>query len=370
MVAFWPWRGDSSSTADFEKTLSTLSTKITDTQASLDKLRSSSRRAQVLWTLYLSFAYLVYAIVLLLVVGYKNLGAYEWTGLSGGPVLIYTTRTTLAAIYNFRIESLSTRLKDYQQERAKTIQKLKDATKYDSTMELIEKYGGAEGQHKGKKKKDAGEENADAKGGNKRLFSAPPQRTPGRTLMPPPPTANIQHDRPASSPVPGSNSNPMEPSAEFAPNADFSGPPPFFPATPRPALPPSRYSSYSTASAETHWYDRIFDVLLGEDETAPKNRIVLICQSCRLVNGQAPPGTKSLAEVGSWKCISCGTLNGEMDEGKRIMNEVLGAARDAAAEEETTSSDDIVDVRAEDVKEEDEEEEQTGTVRRRGKGRK
>ncbi|KAJ3500781.1 hypothetical protein NM208_g17071 [Fusarium decemcellulare] len=80
-------QGDSSSTADFEKTLSTLSTKITDTQASLDKLRSSSRRAQVLWTLYLSFAYLVYAIVLLLVVGYKNLGAYEWTGLSGGPVL-------------------------------------------------------------------------------------------------------------------------------------------------------------------------------------------------------------------------------------------------------------------------------------------
>ncbi|KAJ3532246.1 hypothetical protein NM208_g8526 [Fusarium decemcellulare] len=74
---------------------------------------------------------------------------------------------------------------------------------------------------------------------------------------------------------------------------------------------------------------------------------------------------------GTRLCISCGMLNGEMDEGKRIMNEVLGAARDAAAEEETTtSSDDIVDVRAEDVKEEDEEEEQTGTVRRRGKGRK
>ena len=79
-------QGDSS-TASFEKTLSTLSTKITETQASLDKVRASSRRAKVLWTLYLSFAYLVYAIVLLLVVGYKNLGAYEWTGLAGGPVL-------------------------------------------------------------------------------------------------------------------------------------------------------------------------------------------------------------------------------------------------------------------------------------------
>lgn len=41
----------------------------------------------MLWTLYLGFAYLVYAIVLLLVVGYKNLGAYEWTGVAGGPIL-------------------------------------------------------------------------------------------------------------------------------------------------------------------------------------------------------------------------------------------------------------------------------------------
>lgn len=80
-------QGDDSSTASFEKTLSTLSTKITDTQALLDRVRSSSRRARVLWTLYLSFAYLVYTIVLLLVIGYKNLGAYEWTGLVGGPVL-------------------------------------------------------------------------------------------------------------------------------------------------------------------------------------------------------------------------------------------------------------------------------------------
>ncbi|EEU35287.1 uncharacterized protein NECHADRAFT_59547 [Fusarium vanettenii 77-13-4] len=365
MVAFWPWKGES---ADFEKTLSSLSSKIADTQASLDKVRSNSRRARVLWTLYLSFAYLVYAIVLLLVVGYKNLGAYEWTGLCSGPLLIYTTRTTLAAYYNFRIESLSARLKDHQQERAKTIQKLKDATKYDSTMELIEKYGG-EGPTKGKKKKGGAEDNSEDKmDGKNQPGGGPAQGVPGRTRMPPPPTANIQRREgpPAGSPMPASN--PLEPSAEFAPNAEFSGPPPaFFPSTPNP--PPSTYSSYSTS--ETHWYDRIFDVLLGEDETAPKNRIVLICQSCRLVNGQAPPGTKTLAEMGSWRCMSCGALNGEMDEGQRIVNEVLDAAMDAAAEEETTSSDDIVDVTVDDVKKESEEDGPAAGVRkRRGKGKK
>ncbi|KAM0547855.1 hypothetical protein ACHAPJ_010201 [Fusarium lateritium] len=375
MVAFWPWRAESSSTASFEKTLSTLSTKITDTQASLDKVRANSRRVRVLWTLYLSFAYLVYAIVLLLVVGYNNLGAFEWGGLLGGPVLIYVTRTTLATYYNFRIESLNARLKDHQQERAKTIQKLKDATKYDSTLELIEKYGGADG--KGKKKD--GEENAGNKTSNEQRPGAPAQGAPGRTRMPPPPTANIQRPQSqrAQSPVPGLN--PLEPGAEFAPNAEFSGPPPaaFRPGTPQPPpLPPSGYSSYSTGPPESHWYDRIFDILLGEDETAPKNRIVLICKSCRLVNGQAPPGTKTLADVGQWRCMSCGALNGEIDEGKRIVNEVLDAAKDAAAEDSTTdedadeASESPIDVSTPEMKEEKDDGPAAGVRKRRGKGKK
>jgi hypothetical protein len=100
--------------------------------------------------------------------------------------------------------------------------------------------------------------------------------------------------------------------------------------------------------AESHWYDRILDTLLGEDETAAKNRIVLICSSCHLVNGQAPPGTKSLSELGMWKCMACGASNGEMDEGKRIVQEVLGArGPDTKAETDdiaSRSSSDLVEV--------------------------
>ena len=97
------------------------------------------------------------------------------------------------------------------------------------------------------------------------------------------------------------------------------------------------------------WYDRLLDLMLGEDETVPKNRIVLICKSCRLVNGQAPPGTKSLAELGTWKCMSCGAMNGEMDEGRKIMREVLGGGggkSDAGSVQEADSdrSSDIVKV--------------------------
>jgi endoplasmic reticulum junction formation protein lunapark len=96
---------------------------------------------------------------------------------------------------------------------------------------------------------------------------------------------------------------------------------------------------------------------MGEDETSPKNRMALICQSCRLVNGQAPPGTKSPADLGKWRCFGCGAWNGEEDEaakavqemkekietqplsspgpeGEAVKNEVADDGDDGAAEEE------------------------------------
>ncbi|KAK8098913.1 uncharacterized protein PG998_012154 [Apiospora kogelbergensis] len=338
MVSFWPWKGEDSSPASFEKTLSTLSTKITATQLQLDKVRTRSRRIKVLWTLYLSFAYLVYAIVLILVVGYTNLGVWEWVGMAGGPVLIYVMRTLTNAYFTMRIETLEGRLKDQQSERATTIQKLKDATKYDSTQELLEKYGGEKPKRAAQNNGEDDGNNKNAKAaGNKpnRRSSLGPNGPPSRTNIAPPLTANIQRppsaqggptsirhpnliplppSRPSSSHVsPQRHPHQLDFSAEFAPNAGED-------------LPHTPYPQYDFNPNTHRWYDRILDLMLGEDETAPKNRIVLICQNCRLVNGQAPPGTKALADVGLWKCMSCGSMNGEMDEGKKIMREVLGGA--------------------------------------------
>ncbi|KAI2615319.1 hypothetical protein GGR54DRAFT_612998 [Hypoxylon sp. NC1633] len=338
MVSLWPWKGNDSSTSSFEKTLSTLSNKITTTQAQLDRARSNARRIKVLWTLYLTFAYLVYAIVLTLVVGWQNLGAWEWTGMAGGPVLIYLTRTLTNTYFSFRIESLESRLKVYQADRAKTIQKLKDATKYDSTLELLERYGGEKRNQPKKQEGKGGDEEGQKRKDPKKGRQSTGHDIPGaRTNLPPPPTANIQRPsqypsssasqhRQGPSPVspPRTPSSAQQPTEEFAPNA---GPP------------PPTYSQYDRNPGPPRWYDRIMDLMLGEDEMAPKNRIVLICRSCRLVNGQAPPGTRSLAELGTWKCISCGTLNGEIDEGKKIVREVLGSRSNASTRSGDMDSD-------------------------------
>ncbi|OTA58949.1 hypothetical protein K449DRAFT_385493 [Hypoxylon sp. EC38] len=349
MVSLWPWKGHDSSPSSFEKTLSTLSNKITTTQAQLDRVRSNSRRIKVLWTLYLAFAYLVYAIVLTLVVGWHNLGPWEWTGMAGGPVLIYLVRTLTNAYFSFRIDTLESRLKDQQAERAKTIQKLKDATKYDSTLELLEKYGGTVEKRNQPKKPEGDEDGGDdqqRKGPNRKgRQSTGPSVPSTRINIPPPPTANIQrplhvhpsaplpHQGPSRIPHPHAPPPEQQPTEEFAPNA---GP-----------LPPS-YAQYDMNPGPPRWYDRIMDLMLGEDEMASKNRIVLICQNCRLVNGQAPPGTKSLVELGTWRCISCGSLNGEMDEGKKIIREVLGStksnSRPRSKDGESDLSSDLVKV--------------------------
>ncbi|KAK8070649.1 hypothetical protein PG997_010852 [Apiospora hydei] len=319
MVSFWPWKGEDSSPASFEKALSTLSAKITATQLQLDKVRTRSRRIKVLWTLYLSFAYLVYAIVLILVVGYSNLGVWEWVGMAGGPVLIYVMRTLTHTYFTMRIETLEARLKDLQTERANTIQKLKDATKYDSTHELLEKYGGEKPKRAIQNHDDDERHNKNAKDGDNRRARhsslGPPSAQGAPTSIRHPNLIPLPPSRPSSSHIspPRHNQQLQDFTAEFAPNADD--------------LPHTPYPQYDHNPNNGHrWYDRILDLMLGEDETAPKNRIVLICQNCRLVNGQAPPGTKALADVGLWKCMSCGSMNGEMDEGKKIMREVLGGA--------------------------------------------
>lgn len=222
----------------------------------------------------------------------------------------------ITSYFSYRIEVIGSRLKSQQQERAKTIQKLKDATKYDSTLELIEKYGG-ENKAKSKRKDQAGtEETTDRPVRKARTASA---HHSGRTNLPPPPTANIVRRDPTPATAHDARPRPLEleVGADFAPNA-FSHPPPPAPRNEQPQY----------VTPETHWYDRIFDVLLGEDETAAKNRYALVCKPCRLVNGQAPPGTKSLAEVGMWRCSGCGATNGEVDEGRRIMEEVLRSKQD------------------------------------------
>lgn len=303
MVSFWPFKS-SEDQAYFEKTLSTLSGKITRAAARNDAARQRSRRIRVMWTLWAGFAYIFAALFWSLVVGYQNWGRTEYTAVVGGPALIYIVRTTTTRYYDWRISSTEAYIKSLTKEREITIERLKESTKWNSTQQLLEKYGGQSKQknfNASDKKKDGPQK---------------PVPAPGpRTGIAPPPTANIQ--RPSDQ----RTATPHQPASAAPPQGQGSSPPPALPPNeiltaefaPNAFSAPELTRQYTASSAtftQSHWYDRILDALLGEDETQPKNRLALVCSECRLVNGQAPPGARTLEDVGRWRCGECHAWNG------------------------------------------------------------
>jgi endoplasmic reticulum junction formation protein lunapark len=271
------------------------------------------------------------------------LGPQKWAiphyaGLLGAPVVIYVVRRGISVFYDWRISQQQAHIEALQKQRDAKIADLKKATRYDSTQELLQKYGGAGKPTPSKLNQQSHQQTLQ---GTKRKITA--MREQQRTGLPPPPTANIPGRTIGSAPStpqrqnidttpptsarpkspvlattymdPQANATPDEPG--FAPNA-FSNPP----QQARPAY-----------EQPSKWYDRILDVLLGEDETLAKNRIVLICSYCRLVNGQAPPGVKSLEEVGKWICGGCGGWNGALNEAANVMKEMKQKIQDEQVEE-------------------------------------
>lgn len=218
-------------------------------------------------------------------------------------ISIYGIRYALTSYFDYRISNTDKFLKKLHKEREATIERLKEATKYNSTQQLLEKYGASPKQ----------KEQADPLA--QKNQQGPQKPLPQRTGLAPPPTANIvrppgqpQPITPQRAPTNGSSPQgppprfppPDGPGAEFAPNA-FG-----------PAGVTKQFATDPTSSfTQSHWYDRILDALLGEDETQPKNRLALICSECRLVNGQAPPGARTIEDVGRWRCSSCHAWNGK-----------------------------------------------------------
>ncbi|KAL2443586.1 hypothetical protein ABEF95_007330 [Exophiala dermatitidis] len=327
----WLWKGDANSPASFEKALSKLSAQISSASLALDTTRSRGRRVKALWTLYTTLTYLLYTLIIGLVLGPQNWSPYHYAGLVGAPVLIYVVRTLLTAFFDWRISRQQSHLDRLQKQREQKIAELKKATKYDSTQELLQKYGGAPPTKTPSRQLQS----------SKRKIKAQETPQPQRTGIAPPPTANIPGRNISTPPLvrPPLDSNPVPPIHGRAPSmgpmlaqspVDVAPEPPGFAPNAFPQAPPP-----NTAYEHTpHWYDRILDVMLGEDETAAKNRLVLLCSRCRLVNGQAPPGVKTLEELGRWRCSGCGAWNGVESEGAKVVKEIAAASAGLDSSEE------------------------------------
>lgn len=209
-------------------------------------------------------------------------------------------------------------LNNLHKHRNAAIEKFKNATKYNSTLQLLEKYG-AEG-NMNKENTSTGPAKSQPKTKDRRSSAA--KVDSARTNLPPPATANIARPADPQLDIANRQASPAQspnPSAQVSSVAQESvGMAHFADSAPNMMLAPAQLVGTAVSN---HWYDRFIDLLLGEDETTPSRRLVLICTHCRLVNGQAPPGVKELEDLGRWRCFSCHGWNGEESEIKKILDQ-------------------------------------------------
>lgn len=233
---------------------------------------------------------------------------------------IWSVRRLLDLYYNSKISNTESKLEDLQSKQRDTVEKLKAATKFSTTQSIIEKYGGgsttsADTEWEGQQQLQGGLQGHPNN-------QTPRQRPQGQSSRgtPPIPTTpqQIQQQlvqqqlmaqqrmtqqqqlRPSTS-----NPNPVQ-----KPNA--SAPTPVLNLLQTTTQPSSQQHIQPEEATAPRWYDRLLDVLVGEDETSAKNRYTLICKNCRMVNGLAPPGIRNLEDIEGWGCARCGTVNGRL----------------------------------------------------------
>ncbi|KAJ5110559.1 hypothetical protein N7532_001094 [Penicillium argentinense] len=362
MVSLWPFKGEDNSPASFEKILSGLSAKITQATTRLDRQRSQARRFKALFTLYSTFAYLVYSIVLALVLGWETWGAVEYAAVVGGPVLIYFVRDLTSRLFSYRISRTERQLEHLQQQRDETIEKLKVATKYDSTQQLLDKYDG-KSPPQSPTNMPRGESNKDKKG--KQGQNAP---GPGRTNLPPPPTANIRPRPPpdGASPPPflepplSRNPGPESMTNRLTNYPGELGKPhgpegiPYPEETQVPSQQPYQQRPVDQAmfNPTPSFWGRCVNLMLGEDDIS--HRMVMLCARCKLINGHAPLEVHTAQELGQWQCMRCGTINGpphprtvlESNSPEALAKQPSQEA--VGSEEETDVADNVKEKRPED----------------------
>ncbi|KAF3910404.1 hypothetical protein ABW20_dc0103650 [Dactylellina cionopaga] len=333
MVSIWPFGGQDNSPGAFEKKLSSLATQILDHEKRLTLLRNRGRRFKGLWTIYTIIAWVIYATILVLVVGFNRANVFQLTGLGVSPFVVYLVRQILKRYYEWRVINVESSLETLREQQTETIEKLKAATKYDSTQALLDKYtksAAATGaQAHGKFGPNQPGLQSHTPPGSVRKRQTPTQRvtrTSAAGPSPKQPQVQQRHvEPPAPAPPPSPPPPPPPPIESYYPPPPqhvYVGMPPGMSLPPMGSFPPPPPEE----PRDPQWYDRFLDVLLGEDEMSAKNRFALICSNCNQVNGLAPPGTSNIEDI-RYICGRCGAENG-----KPRVQELIGkVAEDQAA---------------------------------------
>ena len=258
----------------FEKELTQLTKQISNTQLQIYSLKGKSKR----WVFSLSKIFLTtYALILVyiyqkvprspiarnkIVNFIESQSNGQLMVLVGFPVVGYLIVYLINSIFRLSVGRREKRLQTLKKKHSLKIEELKKITNFNTTNELLNKYGN---QDERKKSKDETDNKATAKKqvGASRQINSPNAQQQQQQQQIIKRLQSLQENPPMQKP--------------------------------------------------RTFQDRVLDFIVGSDNNeAIENRYALICKQCLTHNGLAPPGSTNPFKV-SYICPNCGFLNGETE---------------------------------------------------------
>lgn len=284
----------------FEKELTQITGSITSTQEQIYRLRRRRRSVRKTCIHYLLVVYVVgnlYNYTQIPPVSgtrtrfqgvVKGLSRNQWTFVVVFPVLLYFLVRMVSGLYDWLVSSRQTKLRGLQQKHKLKIEELKKITNFNTTSELLDKYGDPIER---KKKKPTGE------GTSSGAQSVPGNGQIKQRLHVNPGTINIPQQLPTeqSQRQQRQQGQPLQ-TQQIPEKAN---------------QPPINLVQTQNQPLPRSFQDRLLDMLVGSDSSeAVESRYALICANCYKHNGLAPPGCKEPHKV-PYICPNCGLFNGE-----------------------------------------------------------
>ncbi|KAK9236212.1 hypothetical protein V1525DRAFT_433946 [Lipomyces kononenkoae] len=263
----WLFKKRSPSPSSYEKVLDKIAANIRKSESRILSLRASHRRVTGLLTLYSLLFYGIFLTYAALAQKFTNPPVL--LSAIGAPPVIWLARRGIFEVFSRRIKRQETTLQALRGDQKTKVEELKSSTKYYTTKSLLDRFESKNGSS------GPGKENTVDKNDRR----GPVQQGQSDSSV-----SAVDDARPNSmlSQQQQSSSQPLQ----------WYG----ARAVPQPPQPPM-------------WYDRILDLLVGEDETDPRNRYALICFRCGTHNGLAPPG--QAPDSVRYICPVCGQWNPE-----------------------------------------------------------
>ncbi|KAF9094023.1 hypothetical protein BGX29_009700 [Mortierella sp. GBA35] len=304
-----------SNDSDYEKILSDLDSNIRKAEMRLSAINLREKRMLGLWLIYSVLSWIGYTSVFAL---YLHQQYYDdpqsWTialaAVVFGLPVIYVGRSAIAVWYKRAKSNEESQLSLLRADQRLKVEELKKKTAYYSTKTLLERYDPSSQQQQRS---------------NGTRPSGPDSRpNPAQQNgQPRPQQPNMMDPGLRQRQGQGVSNGPMNPALQGRPMGVSSGmqpqPPhmgqgphghpnaprgpqqmPYGPGQPNHAMPPP----YGSSSNERHWYDKIVDVIVGEE--GPDSKYALICGQCFAHNGLALP--QEIEDI-QYVCPKCNFFN-------------------------------------------------------------